>query len=321
MENRHDDLVLNDVVEEQQVIDGLINSLLSFTATSTSNLGEQHRRKSVESAGMTSTSSRSSNSPSAQSRKGRGRPSKVTVPPSTPAPSSPAQNLSLETIVECMKKLNEQNKKLIKCVEVLSEKVNKSGENAAISPSEEGPKTVLEGVTERLEKIENNLNSNILFCRGPTVESLITENSNEATPPNLERLKGEVCRAVCGDQVTGVDISSVNLSLLGKEKKFIKLDCRNPSSKLHLLKQARKNKPQGIFVSDFLTKAKLNIFYNLRQLKKQYPEKIKSAFSKGGNIYYKLHNSSETLQVTSLSDLEKIPLPAPVNSSVTEGGD
>ena len=148
------------------------------------------------------------------------------------------------------------------------------------------------------------------------MESLITDNASETTPPNLERLKGEVCRAVCGDQVTGVDISCVNLSLLGRERKFIKLDCRNPSSKIHLLKQARRNKPQGIFVSEFLTKAKLSIFYNLRQLKRQYPEKIKSAFSKGGNIYYRLVNSSEIVQVNSLSDLQKIPLPE--SSSLAE---
>ena len=307
------------MVEEQQAIDGLINSLLNFSPASTLIAGEQNRRKSVEATGSSATSLRTSNSPSTQAKKGRGRPPKVTVPPSSPVPSTSAHNISLETIVECMKKLNEQNKNLIKCVEVLSDRVENRGESTTINTGEEGPKTVLDGVTERLEKIENNLNSNILVCRGPTVESLIANNASETTPPNLERLKGEVCKAVCGDQVTGVDIGSVNLSLLGRERKFIKLECRNPSSKVHLLKQARRNKPQGIFVSDFLTKTKLSIFYNLRQLKRQYPEKIKSAFSKGGNIYYKLENSSGIVQVNSLSDLQKIPLPD--NSSVAGGGD
>ena len=144
--------------------------------------------------------------------------------------------------------MNEQNKNLLKCVQVLSYKIERNNVGTVTNtPNEEAPKTVLKGVSERLEKIENKLNSNILFCRGPTVESLIADNTNETTPPNLERLKGEVCRAVCNDEVTGVDISNVNISLLGREKKFIKLDYRIPPLKLHLLKQARKNKPRGIY--------------------------------------------------------------------------
>ena len=315
METHHDNLFLKDVLQEQQEIDGLINSLLSFNPTSTSNTGEQNRRKSVESAGR-STPQRNINSSTEQVKR-RGRPPKETVAPSSSVDLSTGKNICFETIVECMKKLNEQNKKLIKCVEVLSDKVENRGESTTTSPNEESPKTELNSVTERLEKIENNLNCNILFCRGPAVESLISDNASETTTPNLERLKGEVCRAVCGDQVTGVDIDSVNISLLGRERKFIKLDCRNPSSKIHLLKQARRNKPQGIFVTEFLTKTKLSIFYNLRQLKRQYPGKIKSAFSKGGNIYYKLENSTEIVQVNSLSDLQNIPVID--SSSVAEG--
>ena len=320
MATRHDDFCVDNVVEEQQTIDDLISSIISFTPTFIPNPEGVQRRKSVESAGTSSTSLRTSSPLSTQTRKARGRPPKAAVYPPSPLPSIPANNISYDTVIECLKKLNEQSKNLLKCVQVLYDKIERNSVGTVTNtPNEEAPKTVLEGVSKSLEKIENNLNSNILFCRGPTVESLIADNTNETTPPNLERLKGKVCRAAFGDEVTGVDISNVNISLLGRERKFIKLDCRIPSSKLHLLKQARKNKPQCIYVSEFLMKTKLTIFYNLRQLKKQYPTKIKSVFAKGGNIFYKLQNSSEAVQVNSLSDLQKILVTA--NSSVTEGGD
>ena len=119
-------------------------------------------------------------------------------------------------------------------------------------------------VEERLEKLEQNMNSNILICRGDRVESIIVESKRDSAQPNLERLKGDVCKAVCGVEVTNVDICSISVSVFGSDKKKIKIDCRNPKSKVFLLKQAKKKRPEGIYVSEFLTKNKLNIFYNLR---------------------------------------------------------
>ena len=107
-----------------------------------------------------------------------------------------------------------------------------------------------------------------MICRGVTVESMVENTTAQGNSPNLNRLKGDICRAVCGDELTGVDIGSLQLSLFGRDKKSLKLDCVNPSSKIHLLKQARKNKPHGVFVSEYLTPTKSSIFYNLRQLKK-----------------------------------------------------
>ena len=51
---------------------------------------------------------------------------------------------------------------------------------------------------------------------------------------------------------------------------------------------------------------KLKISYNLRQLKKQHPEKIKATFTREGNVLYTLHSSNKVYQVSSLSDLAYI---------------
>ena len=65
-----------------------------------------------------------------------------------------------------------------------------------------------------------------------------------------------------------VDIFSMHMSIFESDKKK-KIDCRNPESKAFLLKQVKKKRPEGIYVSEFLTKIKLNIFYDLLQLRKQ----------------------------------------------------
>ena len=165
---------------------------------------------------------------------------------------------------------------------------------------------ILNGVNDRIEKIEQNLNSNLLICRGRTVESLITESTSGAASFDLERLKGKVCEAVCGNEATGVDISELQVSVFGRNKKLLKVDCGNPVSKEHLLKQARKKRPADLYVSEFLTSSKLSILYNLRQLKKLHPGKFKAIFTKGGNIYYRLQNADRAHQVSSLDDLSRI---------------
>ena len=134
----------------------------------------------------------------------------------------------------------------------------------------------------------------------------LLKNSTSGDSPNLERLKGDICKSACGEEVTNIDISSVQVSVFGRDKKCVKIICPNSSSKLHLLKKTRTRKPEGFFMNEFLTVNKLKVFHNLRALKKQHPQKIKSVFTKGGNILYTLHNSNRLFQASCISDLNNI---------------
>ena len=149
------------------------------------------------------------------------------------------------------------------------------------------------------------MNSNILICRGSGVADLISK-STVSTVVNHECMKGELCKAICGDSIVGVDISNLQVSVFGRDRKAIKINCTNPLSRLHLLKQARSRRPDGFFLSEFLTKTKLSVFYNLRQLRKQHPSKITSVYTKAGNIFYRLVGSDRAHQVSTIDDLSSI---------------
>ena len=137
---------------------------------------------------------------------------------------------------------------------------------------------------------------------------------------NLISLKGEVCKSVCGDDIVNIDIANLRVGLFGRERKSLKIECSNPSTKLHLLKQARIRRPTGLFLSEFLTPSKHSIFYNLRQLRKEHREKFKSVFTKGGNVFYRLSGSDRLYQVSSLEELPKLNLQEEVeeNSSTVQ---
>lgn len=331
MASRHVDLTTIDGLREEQVnIDRLIDSLLKDNPVSSVSVSSKNRNSenNVPLASPVTTN------------RGRGRPPRVNTRnnPASPLPGLPDKNASLEVVIECLNKLNNQNKRLLDFVGNLAGGLNSDHSDRSspqVTPVEE---SVITGVNDRLEKIEQNLNSTTLICRGPSVEELLkqasqrgladpqresalqnSENLEHTAPPQnstiLEQLKGDICRAVCGDEVTGVDIKNLQLSFYGREKKCLRLNCFNHASKLYLLKRIRERKPQGFYLNEFLTTKKREIFYNLRQLKKQHPNVIKSVFTRDGNVYYVKHNSKKFWQVSSLDDLKVIQVNDPNDPS------
>ena len=123
--------------EEQRNIDVLIESLLNYSSIPVANCAEQKDKRNI---GTTAA-----NTPT-QVKKPRGRPPKQNLPPPSPtlANSSPRTSVSdtkpsFGSVIECLKKISDQNKKLLNLVEVLSDKVEKnnnteSKENDASEP-------------------------------------------------------------------------------------------------------------------------------------------------------------------------------------------
>ena len=121
MDGRHDDLTMGDLKEKQRAIDGMISNLLNFNPVPLMN-SELQKRKSVGNISADATSSTSS-SPSSQAKKprGPGRPPKVNVPPASPVVPRPTQGIPLDSIIECLKEINDQKKKFgisWKCLQI-----------------------------------------------------------------------------------------------------------------------------------------------------------------------------------------------------------
>ena len=307
MDGRFTDITLETIREEQLSIDRLVDALLESSLAAPA--GDLQQNNDFVS-GSRSPALAATRARARQANKSRGPPSSP-----SPVPVSSANKHSFEGVVNCLIKLNDQNKRLLSFVENIA----KSAEpNRSVNPVEAGPseennqvtptqKTLIDGVSDRLDKIEQNLNSNTLICRGPAVSDLIAA-ATVGPSTNLISLKGEVCKSICGDDIVNIDIANLRVGLFGRERKSLKIECSNLSTKIHLLKKARIRRPTGLFLSEFLTPTKHSIYYNLRQLRKQHPDKFKSVFTRGGNIFYRLSDSDRLCQISSLADLQKINL-------------
>ena len=292
------DYRLDDLRSEQVDIDNLLERLLnsnsggSNTTVSPSpgNLSQQRKFSDVVSTPI----------PGSVKSRGPGRPRSTKTSASASAsasqqPKSPApivtQEPSLAVVIDCLNKINLQNKKLLGIVGNIVEKIdnvnvnpnvcNKDSNNGVLSttevPTMEGN---IRNVTNRLEKLKQTANQNTLVCRGPEVESIIKE-AEEDGRLSPERLKGDLCTSICGESATNINMSEVRVTVFGRAKKAVKVECPNLTSKVQIIKKARERKPQGLYVNEFLTEAKLKLFLKARALKKLHPSKLKSVFTKG----------------------------------------
>ena len=303
MDGSHVGFTLADIEKEQDSIDRMIDQLLNYNpdiAVGAFPVAEN----------LSGNNSPIAKTPVLPAKRGRGRPPKVNVTgtrPSSPLPRSTGNQLHLDYLVQCLNKINLQNRKLVQHIHALSAKIDDKKCDCVKTtevPSEVQVSTNSD-ISERLDRLEQNQNSNVLICRGPEVQVLL-EQVKVGSSVNYDRLKGNLCRAVCGADVTEIDINNLQLSVFGRDRKAIRLTCGNSNSKIHLLKQAKRKRPRGVYVTEFLTKPKLDLFKKISGLKKLHPRKIKSVFSREGNIFYRLHNEDRAVLVKSVRDLEGI---------------
>ena len=138
-----------------------------------------------------------------------------------------------------------------------------------------------------------------MLCSGNRVSDVIQNRSVSDIKSKLFKYLGEI-----DSSITPNDL--VQVSPLGKNKKILKVTCSDIKVKNNILKNARIHKLPNIFFGEFLTPLRNEIFYKLRQLKRNNADKIKAVYTRNGNVYYKLTNCDEYKLVRSLGDINSL---------------
>ena len=106
------------------------------------------------------------------------------------------------------------------------------------------------------------------------------------------------------DNITGDDIE--HIALIGKERKVIKVVCSSNRIKSRLIKSAKNKKLPNLYLSEYLTPYRSKLFYQLRKLKKSFPDKIKTVYTRFGKLFYKLSNNDSYVSVRCSQDIESL---------------
>ena len=119
------------------------------------------------------------------------------------------------------------------------------------------------------------------------------------------------------------------MCVFGKNRNLIKIECHSTNVRDSILKQSRINKPKGIYVVDYLSFDKLQVFRRLNDLRKQLPHHIKTVYTRRGDIFGKIGSDDLVQKFNSLEDVEALDLPpmdivrpsVPDPSSAGDGSD
>ena len=261
----------------------------------------------------------------AKSIRGRGRPPKTRQSGASHSPLSAsvaddgASLPAVDLLIEYVQKLSNHNKVLLNkvselesLVRDLSQRKQESVIAESLSTSTRPQDTqvavsssILSSVVERVERIEDDLSSRLLICRGPSVSELISS-LTESGITDLKKVKGQLCMKICGAGITKISVQSIGVSIFGKNRASLKIECNNISVKRHLLEQVKIKKPRGIYVVEYLSPDKRKIYNSLFNLKKRYPAVIKFIYIRGGVIFGKIGEG--TLKFESMLDIQAINL-------------
>ena len=81
---------------------------------------------------------------------------------------------------------------------------------------------------------------------------------------NVDLIKVEICQEICGENIGEISVDSSSVSIYRRQRSSLKVECANINTKNFILKRARVRKPGDIYISEFLTSKKLNIYHQLQ---------------------------------------------------------
>ena len=223
-------------------------------------------------------------------------------------------------LLDYLIKVCKLNKQLLTTLETLDNKYNDlisklnnnkpSQENVVVTPptsvNTNSVPTTHTDITENLElkidNLEQKNNSNILICSGNLINDLV--NNAEFDDDLTSKIQREV-KKVYPDLKTS-DITKIIPH--GREKKCVKLFCISLRVRNSIIFEARKKKPDGIYFSEFLTQRRFKLFYELRQIKKDNPDKIYAVYIRNGNIYSKKTRDDNHTIIKTKSNIDDLKL-------------
>ena len=152
----------------------------------------------------------------------------------------------------------------------------------------------------KIDAIEQRTYENVLTLNGADIDEILNQekNTDVIKTKTIQKIK------LVTNEVTESDIEKI--VVLGQRKKIIKLTLSSQNSKNKILINARRKRQPNFYFGEFLTVFRNNLFRNARNLKRSYPDRISSVYTRSGNIYYKLANNNNHRQIRHQQDLDEL---------------
>lgn len=211
-------------------------------------------------------------------------------------------NNKYNNVLEQLNEIKSKNTNLQEINESLNFDLDKS--TIASKPTDTSqvliPNKEVKLLNDKIDYLEQSANSNVLICSGPIIHS---NDNNNQSDNSINDKKSRIIDTVKKISPDVGDSNIINITPIGKDKKLVKITCDSAATKNRILKNARIKKLSNIYFREYLTSRRNKLFYELRQIKKNYPTKISYVYIRNGNVCYKLENSNRYHLIKDITDL------------------
>ena len=296
-----EELDLDDLKNEQSKIDSVLNYLMNFKCQKRK-VGRPKKTTRGRGKQTASTSRQeSSNSPGLEVGNDNSLHEMDSINPSL--------------LIDYLTSVNDFNKKLLKGISALSKKYDDLADRVR-QVSEPSPGTeedtpppppaptnvnnvqVDSNLETRIDAIEQRENANFLLCSGSVIKDVI-EGPSEVFKDNIISKIKESLPELSDREI-------VRVTPFGSKKSHVKVECASFKEKKKILILARQKKPTNLYFSELLTQYRSKMFYSLRSLKAKFPNKIKSVYTRDGNLFYKLSEADDFRKIRSPTEITEL---------------
>ena len=141
----------------------------------------------------------------------------------------------------------------------------------------------------RLDQVEQRSLADTLKLQGDLITTEIIEDG--AASDELDKFVADAINRVKPNTVKRQSILSV--TVVGRERKHLKVKFSSLDYKIKVLKAIKEKKPEDIYASQYLTRSRAHSLYRLKKIKQSNPEIVSSLYCYGGSICCKLFNSEQ----------------------------
>ena len=168
----------------------------------------------------------------------------------------------------------------------------------------------VDNMNSRIERLEQQSLMPCIILGGTKVEKMIQEvvsdnpNSTTSTAPTIKSSTLDMINTIT--QKNPLDYSVEEVSIMGRDKKSLKIRCSEAKHRTQLIIDIKRSKPHEIYASEFLTKSRSETLFKLRSLKRIYPDDIDAVYSRNGVIYCKLTGQTRSITLPDVVAVNKL---------------
>lgn len=156
----------------------------------------------------------------------------------------------------------------------------------------------------RLDQIEQDSYSATLKLDGDLIKDKIRKLNEEETKDYIQFNKS-IVREVNKIQSGLLKEEEVDyITIIGKEKKHLKVKLKSSATKINILRTLKENKPDNFYGSQYLTKNRAWCLFKLKSIKK-HNTNISTVYSYKGSVCSKLVEGDKTFHLNTLSAIDE----------------